>query len=519
TAFLLAKAKEREHILEGYKIALDHLDNVIAIIRGSANRTDARDNLVAYFAGKKIDINTTGRAPKLDPERPFTAKQADAILELQLHRLTRLSIDEITNELKETRERIAEYESILGSEKKLRAVIVKELEEIKKNYGDERRTIIEDEAAEITLEDLIADEQVAVTVSHSGYMKRTAISTYRQQRRGGSGRMGMRTREEDFVEHLFIASTHAYILIFTNTGRVYWLKVYEVPDVGAAGKGKHVGNLVALQPGETVRTMLEVRDLEEEGKYVFFATRNGTVKKTPLKDFCNVMSRGIIAIGIDKEDELVAAAVTDGNQIVFLASHEGQAIRFDEEDVRPMGRPAYGVRGMDLDKGDYIVGMAVTPKPGKAPATPTVEAKLEAAESGADGKADGKPAKAKPSKKDAEPEIEHPTLILSVTENGYGKRTPVEEYRLQSRGGKGVINVKTTTRNGKVVGILLVDEKSEAMLISHYGKIIRIDTKQIREAGRSTQGVRLLSLDSDDKVAAAVVIPLEEEDTNGTLLQ
>jgi DNA gyrase subunit A len=519
TAFLLAKAQEREHILEGYKIALDHLDNVIAIIRGSANRPDARDNLVAYFGGKKIDINTTGRAPKLDPERPFTAKQADAILELQLHRLTRLSIDEITNELKETRERIAEYESILGSEKKLRGVIVKELEEIKKNYGDERRTIIEDEAAEITLEDLIADEQVAVTVSHSGYMKRTAISTYRQQRRGGSGRMGMRTREEDFVEHLFIASTHAYILILTNTGRVYWLKVYEVPDVGAAGKGKHVGNLVALQPGETVRTMLEVRDLEEEGKYVFFATRNGTVKKTPLKDFCNVMSRGIIAIGIDKDDELVAAAVTDGNQIVFLASHEGQAIRFDEEDVRPMGRPAYGVRGMDLDKGDYIVGMAITPKPGKAPATPTVEAKLEAAESGTDGKADGKAAKAKPPKKDAEPEVEHPTLILSVTENGYGKRTPVDEYRLQSRGGKGVINVKTTVRNGKVVGILLVDEKSEAMLISHYGKIIRIDTKQIREAGRSTQGVRLLSLDSDDKVAAAVVIPAVEEDANGTLLQ
>jgi DNA gyrase subunit A len=333
--------------------------------------------------------------------------------------------------------------------------------------------------------------------------------------------MGMRTREEDFVEHLFVASTHAYILIFTNTGRVYWLKVYEVPDVGAAGKGKHVGNLVALQPGETVRTMLEVRDLEEEGKHVFFTTRNGTVKKTPLKDFCNVMSRGIIAIGIDKDDELVTAAVTDGNQIVFLASHEGQAIRFDEEDVRPMGRPAYGVRGMDLDKGDYIVGMAVTPKPGKAPATPSIEEKLEAAEEKTDGKADGKSKgeKAKPSKKPELEAVEHPTLILSVTENGYGKRTPVDEYRLQSRGGKGVINVKTTARNGKVVGILLVDEESEAMLISHYGKIIRIDTKTIREAGRSTQGVRLLSLDSDDKVAAAVVIPPEEEDANGTLLQ
>src|SRR6202008_4612678 len=267
TAYLLQKAKDREHILEGYLTALDHLDNVIVIIRGSANRADARDNLIAYFGGKKIDINTTGRAPRLDPEKPFTAKQADAILELQLHRLTKLSIDEISSELTETRERIAEYQSILASEKKLRGVIIKELEEVKKQYGDERKTIIEDEAAEIHLEDLIADEQVAVTVSHSGYLKRTPISTYRMQRRGGTGRTGMKTRDEDFVEHLFIASTHAYILTFTNTGRVYWLKVYEIPDVGAAGKGKHVGNLVGLQPGETCRTMLAVRSLEEEGKY------------------------------------------------------------------------------------------------------------------------------------------------------------------------------------------------------------------------------------------------------------
>ena len=265
TSYLLNKARDREHILEGYLTALDHLDNVIAIIRGSANRADARENLVAYFGGKKIDINTTGRAPKLDPEKPFTAKQADAILELQLHRLTKLSIDEISNELKQVREAIAEYESILASEAKLRKVIIKELEEVKKLYGDARRTVIEDEAAEIMLEDLIADEQVAVTVSHSGYMKRTPISTYRMQRRGGTGRTGMKTRDEDFVEHLFIASTHAYILIFTNTGRVYWLKVYEIPDIAAAGKGKHVGNLVGLQPGETVRTMLAVRDLEEEG--------------------------------------------------------------------------------------------------------------------------------------------------------------------------------------------------------------------------------------------------------------
>src|SRR5208282_1970745 len=335
TSYLLNKARDREHILEGYLTALDHLDNVIVIIRGSANRADARGNLVAYFGGKKIDINTTGRAPKLEPEKPFTAKQADAILELQLHRLTKLSIDEIANELKQVREAIAEYESILASEKKLRGVIIKELEEVKKLYGDARRTVIEDEAAEIMLEDLIADEQVAVTVSHSGYMKRTPISTYRMQRRGGTGRTGMKTRDEDFVEHLFIASTHAYILIFTNTGRVYWLKVYEIPDIAAAGKGKHVGNLVGLQPGETVRTMLAVRDLEEEGRYVFFATHKGLVKKSEVREFMHVRSNGINAIGIEDGDELVAARITDGNQIIFIASHEGMAVRFDESHVRP----------------------------------------------------------------------------------------------------------------------------------------------------------------------------------------
>src|ERR1700726_3472665 len=437
TAYLLSKAKDREHILEGYLTALDHLDNVITIIRASANRAEARENLVAYFAGKKIDINVTGRAPKRDPEKPFTGIQADAILELQLHRLTKLSIDEITKELTVTREHIADYESILGSEKKLRGVIVKELEEVKKLYGDERRTKIEDEAAEIHLEDLIADEQVAVTVSHGGYMKRTPISTYRMQRRGGQGRTGMKTRDEDFVEHLFIASTHAYILIFTNTGRVYWLKVYEIPDVSAAGKGKHIGNLIGLQPGETVRTMLAVRDLEEAGKYVFFVTRNGLVKKTDLKDFSHVRSGGIIAINIEKGDELVAARLTDGVQIVFLASHDGQAIRFEETDVRSTGRNATGVRGMNLAEKDYIVGMATTAKPG---------------------------AEAVVKEGDVAPEVadlvpEKGSLILSVTENGYGKRTPADEYRLTNRGGKGVINVKTTERNGKVVGISQVSEK------------------------------------------------------------
>ena len=513
TAYLLAKAQDREHILEGYLTALDHLDNVITIIRASANRADARENLVAYFGGKKIDINTTGRAPKLDSEKPFTAKQADAILELQLHRLTKLSIDEISNELKEVRERITEYQSILGSEKKLRSVIIKELEEVKKQYGDARKTVIEDEAAEIHLEDLIADEQVAVTVSHSGYLKRTPISTYRMQRRGGTGRTGMKTRDEDFVEQLFIASTHAYILIFTSAGRVYWLKVYEIPDVGPAGKGKHIGNLISLQAGETIRTMLAVRDLEEEGKYVFFVTRNGTVKKTELKDFCNVMSRGIIAINIEQGDELVAATLTDGKQIIFLASHEGQAVRFEEGDVRSMGRNATGVRGMNLADKDYIVGMATTPEPGTPAAVAAAKGIVPAAGTAATSES-------VPAEEVADLVPVKGSLILSVTENGYGKRTPADEYRLTNRGGKGVINVKTTERNGKVSTIAQVSEDSQVMLISQYGKIIRMDSKTIRESGRSAQGVRLLHLEPGDRVAAAVVIPPDEAPSgNGSLIQ
>jgi DNA gyrase subunit A len=502
TAFLLRKAREREHILLGYQIALDHLDNVIKIIRGSSSRADARENLFQFFSGKTITVRDQALAGvKLDPAKyaidpailisptlTLSYRQIDAILELQLYRLTQLSIDELLKELGEVRERITEYEAILGSEKMLRSVIVKELEAVRKEYGDERRTQILDETAELQLEDLIADEQVAVTVSHSSYLKRTPISTYRQQRRGGSGRLGMKTREEDFVSQLIIDSTHAYLLCFTNTGRVYWLKVYEIPDVGAAGKGKSMASLLNLQPGETVRTILPVRNLEEEGKYVFFATRKGTVKKTPLKDFSNVMARGIIAIGIDTDDELIGVRITDGSQVVFLATHEGMAIRFDEDDVRSMGRPAYGVRGIDLGKKDYLVGIAITPK----------ERKKNGA--GADCAC----------------------LILSVTENGFGKRTDVDEYRLQSRGGKGVINVKTTARNGKVIGIHLVDDTSELMIISQYGKIIRIDTKTVRAAGRSTQGVKLLYLEEEDKVAAAVVIPPEEvkiEPENGTLLQ
>jgi DNA gyrase subunit A len=485
TVFLLRKAREREHILEGLKIALDNLDTVIRIIRASNSRVDARENLYAWGKGKDIVIRLD-REPGPREEKGLTLRQVDAILELQLYRLTQLSVDEILKELGEIRAKIAEYEEILGSEKKLRAVIVKELEEVLQKYGDKRRTEIVDESAELQLEDLIADEQVAVTISHQGYMKRTPISIYRQQRRGGTGRMGMKTREEDFVAQLIVDSTHSYLLCFTNTGRVFWLKIYEIPDVSAAGKGKSMQSLLDLQTGEKVCAILPVHDLEEEGKYIFFATQKGTVKKTPLKDFSNVMSRGIIAIGIDKDDELVAARITDGSQIIFLATHLGMAIRFEESDVRSMGRPAYGVRGIALLKNDYVVGVAVTPKE-HAPGA---------------------------------------YRILSVTEHGFGKRTDVEEYRLQTRGGKGVKNLSVTERVGRVNTIQLVDDTSELMVISQFGKIIRIDTKTVRSAGRATQGVRLLSLEPDDKVAAAVIIPPEElsgngnqEGEQGTLLQ
>jgi DNA gyrase subunit A len=481
TVFLLKKDRAREHILEGLKIALDNLDTVIRIIRASGSRVEARENIYAWGKGAEIVLNLD-RERLPHEEKGLTLRQIDAILELQLYRLTQLSIDELLKELMEVRVRIAEYESILASETKLRAVIVKELEEVRDKYGDARRTQIVDESAELQLEDLIADEQVAVTVSHQGYLKRTPISIYRQQRRGGQGRMGMKTREEDFVAQLIVDSTHAYLLCFTNTGRVYWLKVYEIPDVGAAGKGKSMQSLLNLQAGENVRAILPVRDLEEEGKFIFFTTQKGTVKKTPLKDFSNVMARGIIAIGIDKDDELVKACITDGSQIVFLATHLGMAIRFDENDVRSMGRPAYGVRGIDLAKNDYVVGVAVTPKehePGEY-------------------------------------------RILAITENGFGKRTDVEEYRLQTRGGKGVKNMAVTPRIGRVSSIQLVDDSSELMVISQFGKIIRIDTKTIRAAGRATQGVRLLNLETDDKVAAAVIIPPEElkdDDEQPTLLQ
>jgi DNA gyrase subunit A len=565
TVYLLRKAREREHQLEGYKIAIDNLDTVIRIIRGSASRVEARENLYAWGKGTEIVINLD-RERLPSEERGLSLRQVDHILELQLYRLTQLSVDEILNDLKEIRGKIAEYEEILASDQKLRAVIVKELEEVRDKYGDKRRTEIIDESAELQLEDLIADEQVAVTVSHQGYLKRTPISIYRQQRRGGTGRTGMKTREEDFVSQLIIDSTHAFLLCFTNTGRVYWLKVYEIPDVGAAGKGKSMQSLLDLQPGENVRAILPIRDLEEEGKYIFFATRNGIVKKTPLKDFSNVLARGIIAIAIDEDDDLVTAGLTNGKQYIFLATREGMAIRFQEAydpersgiGLRPMGRNAAGNKGISLKKGDYLIGAAITDSDETRDAerdecarTRGLTDKLntlrkaydsarDALQKAREDRRNGSPddEKLKTTDKNAEKALEDAdkalkeldkklcvtqSLILTVTENGFGKRTDVDEYRLTARGAQGVNNLKATAKVGKTSSILLVNENSELMVISQWGKIIRIDTKTVRAAGRATQGVRLLNLEPEDKVAAAVIIPPEElngkDDEQGTLLQ
>jgi DNA gyrase subunit A len=471
TAYELRKALERAHILEGFFKALSQLDAIIKLIRGSKEPKEARAGLMTRFE--------------------FTERQAQAILELQLQRLTALERDKIQEEYDALQKKIAEYREILASEKALKKLIVDELKQIQKDYGDARRTEIIEEQAEIKLEDLIADEDAVITVSHSGYLKRTPLTAYRQQGRGGKGRLGMKTREEDFLEHLFIASTHSSILVFTTAGKLYWLKVYEIPDVGAAGRGKHILNLVNLASGEKVAALVGVHKLPEgpedvtvdgatyakEG-YVVLVTRHGIIKKTRLAEFSNPMARGIIAMGIEEGDELIAAKLTAGRDTIFLASHEGMAIRFPERDVRDMGRQAYGVNGMDLEKGDYIVGMEI---------------------------------------------VGEKELILSVTEKGFGKRTQITEYRLQSRAGKGVINVKTTERNGKVVGVLSVTEESEVMLISQQGKIARLDASTIRESGRSAQGVKLLALEEGDQVAAACLVKTETSanggPTPGTLVQ
>ncbi len=421
TEFELRKAREREHILLGFQKALQNLDEVIRLIRAAKAPREARDSLVARFA--------------------FTEKQAQAIIELQLQRLTGMEQQKILDELGDIQRRIAEYVEILGSDKVLRDVIIKELKEIQKDYGDERRTEIVEDTGEIKLEDLVAVEDVAITVTGGGYLKRTAVDTYRRQTRGGKGRIGMGTRAEDFVEHLIVASTHSYLLIFTNRGRVYWLKAYEIPDATTTGKGKHISNLINLQSDETAKAFLSVKDFVPD-QFIVMATKHGVIKKSELTEFDNPMSRGIIAVTLDDGDELISAKITHGDNYIFLGSHEGQAIRFAESQVRPMGRQARGVRAMDLAEGDYLVGMVVVEKEG---------------------------------------------LILSIAENGYGKRTPLEDYRLTARGGKGVINMKTTTRTGNVVGILSVKEDSEIMIVTQNGKIIRVVKKETILVGPQNQ--------------------------------
>jgi DNA gyrase subunit A len=449
TEFELRKAEARAHVLEGLKIALDHLDEVIKLIRGSRNPSEAREGLVTQFA--------------------LSVLQAQAILDMQLQRLTGLERQKIIDELAELMKTIERLRAILSSDELLTQVVVTELKDVRERFGDERRTEIIDESGEFRIEDLIADEDMAITVTNTGYIKRTAISTYRMQRRGGKGRIGMRTREEDFVSHLFIASTHAYIMIFSDRGRAYWLKVHEIPDVGPGGKGKAIANLVSMEEGERIAALLAVREWpgEEGQQFVVMGTRKGVIKKTDLSAFSNPRAGGIIAMGVEDGDAVIAVELSDGNEQVFLGTRDGMAIRFNEADVRPMGRNAYGVRGITLRDDDEVVAMEVV-REGKT--------------------------------------------LLTVAQNGYGKRTELEEYRLQTRGGVGIINIQTSDRNGKVVGIAYVQDDDEVLLISQQGMILRMRAGDARTIGRATQGVRLIEMEEGDQVVAIAKLAEKEEE-------
>jgi len=472
--FDLRRAEEREHILLGFRRAIEHLDEVIRLIRRSKSPKEAKEGLVARWK--------------------FTDRQAQAILDLQLHRLTQMEREKILGELKEIQKRIADLREILASERKLKQVVITELREIQRHYGDERRTQMVERVEEIKLEDLIPDVDMAITVSHAGYIKRTPVEVYRHQSRGGKGRIGAKTREEDFVEHLFIASAHSYILLFTNKGRVYWLKVYEIPEAAAATRGRAITSLVKFQEGEKLTALVAARKLEEEDTYVFMATRSGTVKKTPLIEFGKPRPSGIIAINLEKDDELIGAKLTDSRQMIFLASRAGQAILFRETEVRPMGRSAAGVIGMDLAEEDYVVSMEAV-----QPDFAIIEKEF------------GKRAASLEEFENDQIRESLTSLMLTVAEKGYGKRTPLAEYRITARGGKGVVNMKTTERNGPVVAALQVSEEDDVMVITGHGKVIRVHASEIREAGRSTQGVRLLRLEAGDKVAASAVIQEEQQ--------
>jgi DNA gyrase subunit A len=449
TAYDLRKAEERLHILEGLRIALDNLDAVIALIRNSQDPKVAKDGLMSNFALSEI--------------------QAQAILDMRLQRLTGLERDKILQEHGETVELITKLRAILADENEIYKIIVDELKEIKKNYGDERRTQIVNRAEEISIEDLIVDEDMAVTISHEGYIKRNAVSLYRAQRRGGKGKIGATTKEEDFVEYLFIASMHSYILFFTTIGKVYWLKVHELPQASRAARGKPIVNLLSLEPGERISAFLSVREFQE-GRYVVFATKKGLIKKTELMSYSNPRSNGIRAIALEDKDEVIGIRLTDGQQEIILSTAAGQSIRFKEEQVRPTGRGTYGVVGMRLDDGDSVVSMEILSL-------------------GAD--------------------------LLTVSENGFGKRTEADEYRITSRGGKGIITMKTTDKTGRVVGVQQVTEDDQLMLITNSGKIIRLRIKDIRVIGRNTQGVRLIDVEEGERVVSLARLAEKEEDEEG----
>src|SRR5476649_293456 len=435
TEFELRKTEARYHILEGLKIALDHIDAVITLIRASKTVAEARDGLTTQFG--------------------LSTLQAQAILDMQLQRLTGLERQKILDELAELLKTIERLRAILASERLLMQIIVDELKAIRVFFNDAATTeILDAESGEINIEDLIAEEDMAITVSNTGYIKRTAISTYRNQRRGGKGRIGMRTRDEDFVSHLFVASTHAYIMIFSDRGRAYWLKVHEIPDVGPGGKGKSIANLVSMEEGEKIAAMLAVKEFEDD-KFVVMGSTKGVIKKTALSAFSNPRAGGIIAMGVEDGDSVITVLVSDGKGEIFIGTRNGKAIRFPEHDVRPMGRTAYGVRCITLREDDVVVAMEVVRPVG---------------------------------------------TLLTVTERGYGKRTETEEYRVQSRGGVGVINISTSARNGPVVGVSSVDEGDEVLLITQQGMIIRMPTNDVRSIGRATQGVRLIEIEGDDKV-------------------
>jgi DNA gyrase subunit A len=485
TRFDLRKAEERAHILEGLVKALDILDALIAFIRGSRTPQEAKSGLIERWQ--------------------FSDVQAQAILDMRLQRLTGLEREKIVAEYEEVQATIRRLREILGSETLVLGIISAELREIREAYGDKRRTEILPQASDITIEDMIADEDMVITVSRGGYIKRSPLSLYRAQRRGGKGRIGMQTKEEDIVEHLFVASAHAYILVFTDRGRLYWLKVHQIPEVASNARGKAIVNLLTVEQNESVRALLTVRDFND-AKYVVMVTRAGKIKKTELTAFSNVRATGIIAIDINEGDDLYAVRLSQGDDEIFIGTHDGMAIRFNENGVRPMGRGAAGVKGISLREGDYVVEMDVLPASGEpVPEPPAEGEEPEIVEAEADNE-------------DADVVASDDRgQVLTITEKGFGKRTPVSAYRLQSRGGIGVTNIKTTDKNGKVAGIAYVFEDDQVLLITEQGMIIRTNVAAIRSIGRSTQGVRVINIDENDSVVAAVKL-VDKDDAEEDLV-